>query len=446
MTSASTTSPSRRFTRFSIRFLFGLTAFSAVLMGIWKAFIYEPPTHKVPAYEKAPGTRRLAAQVGPNTISIRSVARNDRDGSISIESGGGKSLPGPVPGKKLLSSCAKWLDVVQVELHPGPDRFEIIEARVFDHASRTLLSQVDPAFGWQVVEPNLLQVYGLGKEVPPLVDVWLRVHSYRPEDRAFVLPPKAGSKVSFPGGTMTLREIQNGFAGWSSSSGFVPVGSEHDGETALVLQYSGNGQDERYQVAAVSTHGEKQFEDRYLSLGTTGGGQNLIRFDFPLDEIEHIELRPHGGRHRFFFEAVRLPKASGRSFADPPIVRVPVNQGEMRAVLSELAPLQVRLAVMNGDCATGSTSNGRMSRIIMRPEPRDADQAFTLSYDVKGIAGLQLSVGFQDSQTGNIVPETAFGSRGSYRASTATRQSAARTFSTPIDRVEAVEVSVQTDQ
>src|SRR5688572_14110205 len=222
MTSASTKRPSLgRFTRFSVRFLFGLTALAAVLLGIWKAFLYEPPTHRIPGYEQAPSTRRLAAEIGPNKITIRSVARNDRDGNISIESGDGKPLPGPVPGTKLLTSCAKWLDVVQLELHPGPDRFEIIEARVFDHASRTLLSQVDPALGWQVLPPNLLQVYGLGKEVPQLVDVWLRVHSYRPEDRAFVLPPQAGSEVSLPGGTMTLREIQNGFAGWSSSSGFV---------------------------------------------------------------------------------------------------------------------------------------------------------------------------------------------------------------------------------
>src|SRR5690606_26989519 len=68
--------------RFSLRLLFGVTTLLAVGIGFWLAYIYEPPTHKIPLYEKAPSTRGTSIRVGPNTIRLRSITRNRYDGTL----------------------------------------------------------------------------------------------------------------------------------------------------------------------------------------------------------------------------------------------------------------------------------------------------------------------------------------------------------------------------
>ncbi|WP_164101004.1 hypothetical protein [Candidatus Laterigemmans baculatus] len=142
-----------RWRRFSVRFVLAITACCAVLLGIWNAYYDVPETHQIPAYEKAPGTRALTAPVGPNQIRIRSIARNRRDGNIELRAGPGLARSGPFPHSGVIAASGPWLDVYQFELEPGTDRVEIIEARVFDHATRTMLTSVSPAFGWQTIPP-----------------------------------------------------------------------------------------------------------------------------------------------------------------------------------------------------------------------------------------------------------------------------------------------------
>jgi hypothetical protein len=408
---------SKKSKRFSIKFLLGLTGLCAILLGIWKAYIYEPPTHKIALYEKALSTRGAAFEIPPNTISIKSVARNRHGGSIDVESGNGKSLAGTVPGTASMSACAAWLDVVQIELDPGPDRFEMIDVRIFEHESRALLSQIDPAYGWQVLQPNLLQIYGLGKQVPPLLGVWLRVHSYASGDHVAVLAPTSGASAAIPGGEIMLKEIQAGFFGWTSGAGFLPPSVDGRGGSALLLDWTGRWQDEKYQIAAVSMDGETEFRDVWLPLDSPSTSAGPVLLSMPLDEIDHLELRPFGGRHRFFFEAVELPANSGRSFDAPPIITVPVSGKSADVILSELAPLHVRLTVAAGDTISGSTANESISRMIHRPEPTDTDQSFTFAYQVREIAALPMSFRFAEVQNGNYVSSRAYGSAGGCGAS-----------------------------
>lgn len=435
-----TTPPLATWRRFSIRFLFMLIALSAAGMGVWKAFIYEPPTHKIPAYEKAPVSRGLVAQVGPNTIRIQSVARNRRDGGLVVESGKGERLTSTVPGASLLRSSALWLDVAQIELRPGPDRLEIIEARIFDHATRTLVAQVDPAFGWQVVKPNLLQVYGLGKNLPPSLDVWLRVHSYGDNEQALSMPLVSGSKAFVPGGSIALRAVQSGFEGWNSRTGFYPLRERHVGETAVVLACDGWGS-ALYQVAAVSVHGDKYFSGRYLHVGARGERQQLLLFPYRLDEIDHLEIRPHGGRHRFFFEAVVLPAATGMPFGPPPTATLPVTGAGAQAVLTEFAPLRVRLDVKPGAWAVGSTASTEKVQILTLPEPEDAGTAFTLTCEVRGLSPLPPIFRFRDAATGAFLSDSAFGTRSRHQAAALVWQITAGIYSTPISAIDAIEVA-----
>ena len=298
--------------RVSIKFLFVLTALCAALIGVWRNFIYEPPTHKVPGYEKATAVQNLSTSVGRNRIEIKSVARNRADGTVAAETGAGVPLLREIPASKLLSVCADWMDVAQIELQPGIEKVEIIEARIFDHATRILLSHLNPRAGWRVVNGNLIQVYAASSELPASLDVWLKVHSYDQATEMFRLEPTGGSTASIPGGTVTVSAIQSDYSGWNSASGFTPVAGDGDRQTGLVLTGAGSPHG-YFQLAAHSKYGQKQFCDRLLDFGGQGDKNELVTFDFALEEIDHFELRPYGSHHRFFFEAVQMPQNLGSS-------------------------------------------------------------------------------------------------------------------------------------
>jgi hypothetical protein len=339
-----------------------------------------------------------------------------------------------------MANCANWLDVVQFEFESTPSDFEVIEARVFEHQSRSLLSQIDPAFGWRMVAPNLLQVYGLGKELPTRLDIWLRANSYRSEDKASVVRLQAGKKQPVSGGVILLKAVQSGFEGWSSRSGFLQVKEVDASITALDLLWIATPQSpEPYQVAAVSIDGQKQFNDTYLSRGGNSDQRTVAMFDFPIDEISHLEIRPQGGRHRFFFDGAKVPKVAGRFFAPAPLVTVPVEQREGKTVVSELAPLKVAITLGNGDQVTGSRANETVARVLRRVIPENVGKAFSVISEVEGIAAIPLTVRLIDSQNGVIVTSPM----GMHRATNATSSSSSETFPLPIQLVESIEVSLQ---
>ena len=72
------------------------------------------------------------------------------------------------------------------------------------------------------VQPNVLQLYGLGEELPERIDLWFRAHSYVADDRIVKLAPHRGAKVQFYDTTLTVREIQRGYRGWSSAGWGLP--------------------------------------------------------------------------------------------------------------------------------------------------------------------------------------------------------------------------------
>lgn len=240
--SMSEPSPQNRRRSFSLRFLLIGTALIAAVLGVWRVFSYRHPAHQFLFYEKAPFTSGREIKVGPNTIAIRSIARNRYDGKVHMLTGDG--LGQQIPDAERLKGCAKWLDVVQLEITPGPDLAEIIQVRIFDHETRTMLSELDRAYGWRVVEPNLIQIYGLGKEIPAKLDVWLRLNSYA-DGKIYQLSPTPGASVQIPGGTISVDEVQDGFAGWSSAQGFYPSNPEGASIRQCFWTGKGTGQKKR---------------------------------------------------------------------------------------------------------------------------------------------------------------------------------------------------------
>ncbi len=436
--------------RFSLASLFLLTTLCAALLVAWKAITYEPPTHKISLYEKAPGTVRDSFVVGPNRVRMHLVTRNDRDGALHYENGRGAAVANLVAqNAQVLSSAAPWLDVVQIELSPAPDRLDVIEARVFDHKTRTLINDANPEFGWRMVAPDVLQIYGLGKPLPEKLDVWFRLHSYPAGDEVRTIAPTASSNCELSDGTkLTLSDIRPGLGGgWSSAKGFLSSTIADDGSIAAEFNITRpHASDERLQMAAVLKSGEKVHPELPHFIGSRAmslESRQLIRFDAFLAELDHFEVRPFGGRERFFFEAVALPKVSTKPFVAAPIARVQIAGGEMDERIATFAPLDVSVATHRGEWAGGCRAGSGRASITKSANVTDVDKSFTFVSDCSGISirpQLQFTLRNQTSPASNsgLTPSGFQGgtSGGNFGAS-------CWTYRTPLDQVDAVEVELK---
>lgn len=385
--------PKRR-RRFSLRFLLIGIAVVAAGLGIWQAVSYRHPAHSNVSYANAPYTSLHSMKVGPNTVSIASIARNRYDGKIHLMSGGG--LKHEIPNAQQLKDCAKWLDVVQIEITPGPELIEIVEVRVFDHETRTDLSGGN--YGWRVVEPNLIQVYGLGKEVPEKLDLWLRLHSFA-DRQVYELSPTPGASVNVPGGTISIDGVTDRFAGWSSSEGFYPSIKDGSTQSAVKLRWEGNWlKKTEYQFATVSRTGERELESQSFDLRGESEGRFPKQSQIPLGMIDHYELRSAGFRHRFFFDGLEVPPPVGRTFDPPPKAIINTAAGECEGVLPQFEPLIVRYNVEKGARKYYSGSSlewGRKDNVREK-----LDSMFTLELNEHGINVSSFIVRMKDAQSG----------------------------------------------
>ena len=387
----------------------------AIGIAVWKTYIWEPPTNLIAGYEKAPILYGTTATIGPNQIRILSVSRNDRDGSILIENGRGKKIEAKIPYRKELSNSGAWLDVVQIDLLPRADLVDITEIRIFEHATREMLRVNHPRCGYRLVEPNVIQLYGLGGELPGRIDLWLRLHSYDKSDPVYKLPPRKGASVELTSrsgaSTVAINDVQQGYRGWSSADGFFPVDGEHQSNCAFEIGWTGTADVLRYQVGAVTKDGRKLLDSRFLSY--TSDGKSPIEFYCRLDDIDHLEMRPFGGGHRFFFDGLQLPKTgannTGATFADPPTAVVNVDQElENFTPIAAFAPLDIRIIALDGRWFTGSAAGQNYLQLIPHPNgPKDVGTSFTRVVESRGLADPPYALRMRSISTGAWVADTS---------------------------------------
>lgn len=380
----------------------GAIALCAVGLGVWRSFFTQHPAHQFPAYSWAPYTTAYQYQAGPNTITIRSIARNRYDGTIHLISAGGFSSQ--IPDVDVLTRCAPWLDVVQIELTPGPKRVEILESRVFDHDSRTLLS-LHRAYGWRVTESNVLQVYGMGKEVPEKLDIWLRLYSYA-DDTIYTIGVTPGDEVEIPGGTIRVAEVKEGYSGWSKEQGFFPTSSSGGSGSAVLFEWQGDWRGKPLNCTAVTDLEERLPCGGELLKPELRG--NFIRPAWShcsLELIDHLEIRQADKERRFFFDGVKIPPPVGRTFEPPPSPTViETDQGETAGVLHELAPLLVHFRIEKGHNASGILQEGSTMWIKRSGRRQQRDTSFSILVNGWGISMLPLKFRMQDAKLGTWMP------------------------------------------
>ena len=431
--------------RFTTRRLLLFVTCWCIALGVWRTYIYEPLTHKIPLYEKAYGTRRLSKRIGPNSIRIARVVRNRRDGALVVEDGYGTSLPAAkVTHPKHLAQAAPWLDVVQMELEPGPDLLDILEVRIFDHETRTLISQLHPRFGWQVIQPNLLQVYGLGKELPAKVDVWLRVQSYDATVQVTCLKPTKGASCTLPRGVLSLQDIRSGSWAYDSQKGGYHLQLDNEkvrSEVSTVFSWREIRSGNDYQVVAVSKEGRRIHPD-LLVIPKWMMQPIPVRFRLPLEEIDHFELRPFRDRHRFFFEAVQLPLSTGKAFSKPPVATLKIYGQETKVGIPDFAPLSARFAAYRGNWTLGTSTHWMSSSPWVESRAGGAiavEEEFTLVHHLRAIHSVSWQFRFQDSITGKMKTESEM----SLRNSGTSGQVRYKNFRKPLEAIQAVEITLQ---
>ncbi len=438
--------------QYSIRAVLVLTALSAAGIALYNTFIWEPPTHQIALYEKAPMYRGTSATIGPNQIRIRIVARNDRDGGISLENGRGRKTYGQVSNQQAMVDSAAWLDFVEIPLSPGRNLVDPIEIRVFDHATRELLNVDHPRCGWRY-DPQVpsVHLYGLGQELPDQIDLWFRVHSYEPSDEVMTLKPTPGASIKLPGsadGTLQVNQMQNGYRGWDSVNGFAPVAGDHHQDCGIELSWMNvwPGKQLKYEVIAITNDGQRFSDDRFHIFN--GSGKEPLHFPCRLDEVFRLEVRPDGGRHVFFFDGLKLPSINRSPqrtpFAKPPTAVVKVGGKPVpRSEIKEFHPLHVRFQVTDGRVYSGSTGNSSYVQLLPKPQgPEDVGKSFSLAWETRGLGELPLS--FRVRRTGQTtwLPNTSLNQRGGFSSNNATMNASAKTFQTPLKDIDAIEVQV----
>ncbi|HEX6961337.1 MAG TPA: hypothetical protein VF175_05675, partial [Lacipirellula sp.] len=433
--------------RFSLATLLLLTTIIAGGLAVWRAFIYEPPTHKIALYERAPGTRGSWIDVGPNRIGLKLIARNDRDGSVFLDqqrSSSVKLSQSDLRDVSALGNPARWLEIVQIELDPK-NQLDIIETRVFDHEKRELLPEASGAYGWRQIGPNSVQIYGLGRLLPAKLDVWFRAHSYEADDPVAKLAPTSGATCKLTDIEFTLCDIRAGSWSYRSGQGLIQSqGSEWSSVTTLLgwQYYSDAG---RFQMAAITKSGEKVHMNsapRYIALRSGSGAEEPIHFHVPLEDIDHFEVRPFGGQHVFFFEAVELPLVLDKPFAPPPIAIVDISGNGMQRVLKEFAPLELDLGIHRGEWAKGTAASGMWAEVTHAPTVKNEDSVFTITYECEGLDVFAPKFTFLEAKTDRPLSPADLRPGSSGLARGAVVEAGYLEFMSTLKRVNAVEVTI----
>jgi hypothetical protein len=390
----------------------------AVLLAAWKIWSYEPPTYRIPLYEKADGTRKSWFDVGPNRVRLATIARNDRDGTLHAEDGDHRAVAKPqISDAATIANAGSWLDVAEIRLAPSPEQIDLIDVRIFDAKTRAMISEVDPAYGWRITDRNVIQLYGLGKPLPERLDVWLRLNSYGADSPMVELPPTLGASCNLAGATFTLDEIRDGQWGFSSTK-FVGAATGKGSTISILLTTQQiNKRGERDEIVAVSHSGETYFPNtmHYLTPQQPPLTEPIF-FDVALKELDHFEIRSFGGRHRFFFEDVQLPKISKLPFMPPPTAKVKIGGEEVEQEVAALAPLEIKIATFPGDEFGGIEVNERRAT-LMRPgfAQGDPKKESTVACWTQGLNPHLLQFQYLDAKTGKASVSSKFSLGGTSR-------------------------------
>ena len=372
------------------------------------------------AYEKAQKSKGMKIKVGPNTFVVRHVFRLDRDGMQFHNDGMGAAQrfaeiswigPEPLPYK----DQAPWLDMAAVYFGIDPEtpnsqlKYDIIEMRVFDHATKKIISPDGgrPAVGWKMRDNGIVELYSAGALLPESVDLWFRANSFANANDRVLLRPKSGTSFDFAEGKLTIREVRDGEWSCTSREGKIEwnkVLGARPGCT-IVLDWSGNWTEGQYQICAADNFWNRSFPDvpHYLDFKHSKNATEIIQIPMSLDKVTWFELRPFGGRHTFYFDGIQLPKIGNAPLAAPPTVTFDVNGKEIDHQVKAIGPVSIDLMASKGTRHSGTDRQIPPSGILdpgwyaKRIDPTDdRDHATSIHLMLQGLSTNGMSADILD--------------------------------------------------
>jgi beta-lactamase regulating signal transducer with metallopeptidase domain len=362
-------------------------------------------------YEKAPMARGLSIGVGPNRFRLDGVARWDRNGSVRLEDGKGDALAGPGPKLPDHGRAVPWLDSACV-LIGSREPFDVLEVRVFDHATRQLLGMNDGTQSGFQFSGSRVDIRRTGAPLPDSVDVWLRVVHAPAADPSIRLAAQAGASAPLAAGSISLRELRKGCWSYSmkSAAGSPAVTiewnqvQEEDSMCTAVIDWrpepGGKWNKEEYQFCAIAKDGRRSFLNsapHYLGFHPPETTE-VLEFDLSLEELAGIEFRPFRGRDVFCFDDVRLPGV-GESFTPPPAVTVKIDGKETDVVPQDLDPVRLRVRALPGARVRGTVGKFHRGMVEFVPGPApDIASCTTLIYEITGLSSGSLDLDLFDRE------------------------------------------------
>ncbi|HCF93884.1 MAG TPA: hypothetical protein DEW46_02380 [Verrucomicrobia bacterium] len=363
-------------------------------------------------YERAKGYHGRGAKVGPNTFEIAAVARALGNGDVRVEDGwGGPAKASHAWQPSTLPTESGWLDGADIQILSqsrtiGPGAFDILEVRVFDGQTMELLNAGGrEGIGWTWDPAGVVHVRRIGRELPPQVDVWFRVHSYVPGEPVYRWGSSEGASVGLGVGRLEVADLLPGLWSYRQTAGGVQWLSEQGDEPELsstvVLRLDGELPEGRWQIAAVAANGEKGFPDipHFIQASMVVGGVLVLDFPMPIERITGFELRPFGGRHRFYFRGVQLPARGGTGFPTAPVLRFqPQGRAEVELASDAWSPLDCTMSLYDGDVFSGGFGGSSGLCMNRRPEPLRVGEVSTLLIRVDGISWRDWTILLRDDE------------------------------------------------
>jgi hypothetical protein len=191
--------------------------------------------------------------------------------------------------------------------------FEIVGYRIFDSSTREMRNSGISL--QRIAETDRVRIVESGGRLPEEIDLWLRITETRNADR-IVIPAREGAEVSVGEATIVLRDFLAGSMNgiqvdgefqWDRSSR-----RNEEAETTLSFINEGAPLVGKYVLVAVRKDGSRVHESsqHFRDFSRIGDG-DFCSIEVPQNEIAHFEMVPFADRHKFFFEAVKVP---GRGF------------------------------------------------------------------------------------------------------------------------------------
>lgn len=251
-----------------------------------------------------------------------------------------------IDGVKLRFSDLTWRDdgFLHANLGRAGD-FEIVEFRLFDHATRKQLHSSH----WQNEKPkrskfnierwgpsNVVRMKPLKGDFPDQVDVWMRL-ALSSAGPTIILPAANGATVRAGRSELVVRSLlegsMSGRSAPSSAMTWDPTRvSNRDWQTTINLENRDGILNGRHHLVTVTKDGSRHPMDRahFLDFSSQGRHAHAV-LDVARAEIDHLELVPFGKRSKFFFNAVRIPERPKHLSRPREFIRV-VDAGEQVSV------------------------------------------------------------------------------------------------------------------